>query len=581
MFSDAGGTWTQQAELTASDAAIGTYFGWSVALSGTTALVGADNAPNNAHGTAYVFSDAGGTWTQRAELTASDAAPNDLFGYSVALSGTTALVGAYGHHNSAGAAYVFSDAGGTWTQRAELTASDAAPNDSFGYSVALSGTTALVGAENDPNNGTGTAYVFSDAGGTWTQRAELTPSDGGGAPEAFGDSVALSGTTALVGASGRNTDTGAVYVFSGVGGTWSQQAELTASDAAIGDRFGFSVALSGTTALIGAYGHNSTGAAYVFGVSPLGSQTITFTSTAPPGAVVGGPAYTVTATGGASGNPVTFSIDASSTSGCSLSGSTVSFGGPAGTCVIDANQAGNASYSPAAQAQQSFPVGSPVAVQFVATFPLQTEAGKLVQATLGIFTYPTQVPPLPLSAFTATIDWGDGNTSTATIENTTDLNSLYAGLNGYAIKGTHRYLTPDASVITITVQKAGDQPVTAGETVNISTPAPNANFMVAPSNPHQGVDALGRLTDGSITLLVPPTPSAFQRPVNQYVWDFGDGATVSDVPSQRPAYNSLLTQLAADPGNSTIVNRAIAFGILPPGSAGDRRHWGAQRYGST
>jgi len=89
----------------------------------------------------------------------------------------------------------------------------------------------------------------------------------------------------------------------------------------------------------------------------LGSQTITFTSTAPSGAVVGGPTYPVTATGGASGNPVTFSIDASSTSGCALSGSTVSFGGPAGTCVVDANQAGNTSYSAAAQEQQSFPVG--------------------------------------------------------------------------------------------------------------------------------------------------------------------------------------------------------------------------------
>jgi YVTN family beta-propeller protein len=90
--------------------------------------------------------------------------------------------------------------------------------------------------------------------------------------------------------------------------------------------------------------NNSSNTVSVISVG-LGSQTITFTSTAPSGAVVGGPAYPVTATGGASGNPVTFSLDASSTSGCALSGSTVSFGGPAGTCVVDANQAGNTSYS--------------------------------------------------------------------------------------------------------------------------------------------------------------------------------------------------------------------------------------------
>ena len=88
-----------------------------------------------------------------------------------------------------------------------------------------------------------------------------------------------------------------------------------------------------------------------------GLQAITFTSSPPSNATVGGPTYTITATGGASGNPVTFTIDASSTSGCSVSGSTVSFAVPIGTCVIDANQAGNASYAAAPQVQQSFSVG--------------------------------------------------------------------------------------------------------------------------------------------------------------------------------------------------------------------------------
>jgi hypothetical protein len=86
------------------------------------------------------------------------------------------------------------------------------------------------------------------------------------------------------------------------------------------------------------------------------AQSISFTSTAPSQAVVGGPTYTVSATGGASGNPVTFSIDPSSTSGCHVSGSTVSFAAPSGTCVINANQAGNAQYAAAPQLQQSFAV---------------------------------------------------------------------------------------------------------------------------------------------------------------------------------------------------------------------------------
>jgi alpha-tubulin suppressor-like RCC1 family protein len=84
-------------------------------------------------------------------------------------------------------------------------------------------------------------------------------------------------------------------------------------------------------------------------------QAITFISPAPSNATVGGPTYKVAATGGGSGNPVTFTIDSASKSVCTISGSIVSFVG-AGTCTIDANQAGNASYEPAPQAQQSFPV---------------------------------------------------------------------------------------------------------------------------------------------------------------------------------------------------------------------------------
>ena len=267
VFTLWGGSWSQTAELTPSGGAQADDFGFSVALSasGTTALVGAPGRHSDT-GAAYLFTLRGGTWSQTAELTASDGARKDAFGDSVALSasGTTALAGAPGRHSDTGAAYLFRLRGGTWSQTAELTASNGVPGDQLGYPVALSasGTAALAGAAQS-NAQTGAAYVFTLRSGTWSQIAELTASDGT-ATDAFGISMALSasGTTALAGATGRNFDTGTVYVFTLRGGTWSQTAELTASNEYAGV-FGRSVALSslGTTALIGAPLQS---AAYVF-----------------------------------------------------------------------------------------------------------------------------------------------------------------------------------------------------------------------------------------------------------------------------------------------------------------------------
>jgi hypothetical protein len=272
VFTRRGGTWSQAAELTASDTAPDNQFGASVALSagGGTALVGAPGRDSMA-GAVYVFTLRGGTWSQTAELTAAHAAAYNRFGASVALSaeGGTALIGAPEHNSSAGAGYVFTLRGGTWSQNALLTASDTLADDDFGWSVALSaeGGTALIGAfEHDKNAGAG--YVFTLRGGTWSQAAELTASDTA-SDNQLGASVALSagGGTALVGAIGHDKDAGAGYVFTLRGGTWSQAAELTASDTASDNQFGASVALSagGGTALVGAIGCNSyTGAGYVF-----------------------------------------------------------------------------------------------------------------------------------------------------------------------------------------------------------------------------------------------------------------------------------------------------------------------------
>jgi hypothetical protein len=261
VFTRTGTTWTQEAELTAADPAANDYFGYSVALAGDTAVVGAA-LKNARQGAAYVFTRTGTTWMQEAKLVAADPAANDYFGYSVAVAGDTAVVGAFGK-DSQGAAYVFTRTGTTWTQEAKLTAEDAAANDFFGYSVALEGDTAVAGA-NDKSSAQGAAYVFTRTGTTWTQEAKLTAADAASGDQ-FGNSVALAGDTVVAGANDNNSARGAAYVFTRTGTTWTQEAKLTAADAANGDQLGNSVALAGDTAVAGAYVKNSgRGAAYVF-----------------------------------------------------------------------------------------------------------------------------------------------------------------------------------------------------------------------------------------------------------------------------------------------------------------------------
>ena len=187
-------------------------------------------------------------FTGEGKLTASDGAASDEFGYAVALSGDTAIVGAYADSTDTasqlGSAYVFVRSGGSWTQQQKLTISDGFEGDHFGWSVAISGDTALVGAPSADIGGIlnqGAAYVFVRSGGTWSLQQRLTASDGV-ANDEFGHSVALSGDTALVGARSADIDDeanqGAVYVFVRSGGTWSLQQKLTACDGAAGDEFG-------------------------------------------------------------------------------------------------------------------------------------------------------------------------------------------------------------------------------------------------------------------------------------------------------------------------------------------------------
>ena len=256
---------TEEAKLTASDGEASHYFGGSVALHGDLALVGASRA-DESRGAVYVFVRSGTTWAQEAKLTASDGAEDDSFGGSVALDGERALIGASGDDNRRGAAYVFVRSGTTWTEEAKLTASDGEPWNSFGGAVALDGERALVGARN-ANESYGAAYVFVRSGSTWTEEAKLTPSDINDEEEGgnFGQSLALDGERALVGADATDEYRGVAYVFVRSGSTWTEEAKLTASDGEPDDGLGGAVSLDGDRALVSAYGVDSyRGAAYVF-----------------------------------------------------------------------------------------------------------------------------------------------------------------------------------------------------------------------------------------------------------------------------------------------------------------------------
>lgn len=271
------GLWTQTQKLTASDFGAEAQFGNAVALSGDTALIGAYNSTINDNfyqGAAYVFTRSGTTWTQTQKLVADDGIGGDDFGTAVALDGNRALITApYGSGAAAqtGTAYEFENTAGVWTQTAKLSADDGAFFDTFGYAIALSGDTALITApyaQVGDNAGQGTVYVFDLAGGSGNQTQKLAASDGA-ASDALGSSISLYGDTVIVGASSALGYAGEAYLFANAGGTWSELGQLSGSDEVEGDNVGYAVALSGSTAIVGAPlqtigGNSAQGAAYFF-----------------------------------------------------------------------------------------------------------------------------------------------------------------------------------------------------------------------------------------------------------------------------------------------------------------------------
>jgi hypothetical protein len=280
IFTRSGTVWTEQAKLLSSDLESDDAFGYSVSIDGDTAIIG---APKYAHrnlddsGSAYIFTRNGTVWTEQAKLLASDSEVGSLFGISVSLDGETTIIGACSKDDNgdeSGSAYIFTGSGSTWTQQAKLLASDGAEGDLFGYSVSLDGNYTIIGAVCDGDEGEnyGSAYIFTRSGTVWTEQAKLLASDGAEL-DLFGISVSIDNDTVVIGAKfddDNGNESGSAYVFTRSGTVWIEQAKLLASDGAMHDFFGYSVSIDGDIVIIGApayfdYKTNSgPGSVYIF-----------------------------------------------------------------------------------------------------------------------------------------------------------------------------------------------------------------------------------------------------------------------------------------------------------------------------
>jgi hypothetical protein len=269
-------------------------FGYSVAVSGTTAVVGAEGT-NSGAGAAYIYVKGASGWPTKPTKTLAVPAGSVGFGYSVAVSGTTAVVGATDDSAGFGAAYIYVKGALAWPITPTKTLAAPAGSVNFGYSVAVSGTTAVVGTDN--NGGFGSAYIYAKGALCWpTTPTKILAAPAGSV--GFGYSVAVSGTTAVVGAYATTGGFGSAYIYAKGALGWPTTPAKTLAGPAGPGFFGFSVAASGTTVVVGAPlgGAGPPGRAYIYvkGVSTWPTKP-TKTLAAPAGSFSFG--YSVAASG--------------------------------------------------------------------------------------------------------------------------------------------------------------------------------------------------------------------------------------------------------------------------------------------
>lgn len=282
VFVRAGNVWTQQAKLKPSPFRVGDVFGISGAISGDRLIIGAHGADSpangNESGAAYTFTRTAGVWTQEQRIIANDGKPGELFGATVAISGQTVGVGAVydddlGFHS--GSMYMFSSNGVSWVQRQKLLAPDGAAGDIFSYWAVVSSDTMVVSAalydDGVANSDFGAAFVYVNEAGGWTFKQKLVATDRRPG-DWFGSHVALEGNALAVGAQQTDefgVDSGSAYWYvRDASGTWNLRSKLLPAPGTAGDRFGWTVGVSGELAAVGAPFDDSrgvdSGAVYIF-----------------------------------------------------------------------------------------------------------------------------------------------------------------------------------------------------------------------------------------------------------------------------------------------------------------------------
>ena len=265
IFTESVGLWSVAQELTASDFGSDDHFGSAVSVALGRILVGAPDADHTAGtdaGAAYLFTGSGSSWTQDARLTAGDADTGDFFGAAVVVTTFgAAAVGSPGDNLGmlnidAGSAHVFEYGAGSWTEIQKLTDPESLASDGFGSSIALNGDTLLVGVAFDNlrwASDAGSVQVFIDEAGTWIHNQGLQGQwDLGDDDQRFGTDAAVDGDTMVVGV--PDSATHCAHILVRDGDAWSRQQELCSPLGAImDDGFGRSVAISGDTVVVGAY----------------------------------------------------------------------------------------------------------------------------------------------------------------------------------------------------------------------------------------------------------------------------------------------------------------------------------------
>ena len=267
-----------ETKLLPGDGAAGDEFGSSISFNDSSVVVGAqDGVVNNfSRGSAYVFRNTGSGWVEFDKLIASDGGNGDQFGQAVGISGNYIMVGAEGHDlpaSAVGAVYVFERTDTSWIQVAKLAASDAANGDRFGKSLSMEGDYAIIGAYNESENGNdaGAAYIFRNSPGGWVEETKLIASDGREG-DRFGTSVFINGNYAIVGAPrnvNNTVESGAAYIFVNTPNGWVEETKIFPSDPTYDDRFGSSVTLNGSLAVVGAHQNipstsRNVGSAYIY-----------------------------------------------------------------------------------------------------------------------------------------------------------------------------------------------------------------------------------------------------------------------------------------------------------------------------